>query len=524
MSDSRHLLERGMTRRQVLRAGIGVGGAVLAAPVLAACDTGGRGGGGSEGSGKVLLGSFEDPLLDGFKNTILPLFQEETGIEVEFLGDDFTTFFEKGLNDGLSQAGQYDIYLMDDGWVPQYAASGILFDIGKEGVQLDDEFVPEWTELGYWPPRSGPRVKGFEDAEPALVGMPAVGDFEVLTYRTDIFASAPGTWEELVETAQAKQDPANGEYGFVYRGAVGNGMAASWYNVALAFGARHFDDEWNVTFNDEAGTRTGQFLIETLGPLSPPATIEYDSTQEAASFLSGEAYSAIQYSGNAKLTLDPSQTELGDKMAFATVPADVEGRAQSGIWIAGVSTSAPNRANAIEFLRWFSQTQMQTEMARAGSTPVKIPSFQDEEAQGKDPWLVVAGEQLAQGLGSKPRTPDWGQGRGAPQHSVERGSPAGHPRRRARRRGGGRDRLPDPTGLLLVDGARAACCRRRTAPGAGGGRASPALPASRARSSLVPGDLRLPADRRDTSQHEPLPLRSTDPRRRDPELRQRLAR
>jgi multiple sugar transport system substrate-binding protein len=38
---------------------------------------------------------------------------------------------------------------------------------------------------------------------------------------------------------------------------------------------------------------------------------------------------------------------------------------------------------------------------------VKTPSFADEQAQAKDPWLVVASEQLALGLGGKPRTPDW---------------------------------------------------------------------------------------------------------------------
>ncbi len=412
MSEIRRKFERPMTRRELMTTGLGIGGAALVSPLLATHgraaggDSGGsRSGGG--GSGKVLLGSFEDPLLDPLKNTILPLFEEETGIKVEFLGSDFSTFFQQGLNDGLAQGGQYDIYLMDDGWVPQYAASGILVDLGQEGVEPAPEFVPDWLELGYWPPRSGPRVRGFENDEPALIGVPAVGDFEVLTYRTDVFPSAPATWDELVEIAQQKQDPGSDQYGFVFRGAVGNAIAAAWYNVALAFGARHFDDQWNVLFNDEEGTRTGQFLIETLGPLSPPGVVEFDSTQEAASFLSGQSFSAIQYSGNAKLQEDPDQTNVFGKTAFATVPEDKEARAQSGMWIAGVSTSAPNRENAVTFLEWFSQTRVQIEMTRAGGTPVTVPAFADQQAQANEAWLPVASEQIALGLGSKPRTPDW---------------------------------------------------------------------------------------------------------------------
>jgi multiple sugar transport system substrate-binding protein len=409
MTEMGRIFERPMTRRQVMKTGIGIGGVALAAPLLAACTSGdgGGGGGGGGGSGKVLLGTFDDPLLDGFKNTIIPLYKEETGIEVELLIDDFTTFFQKGLNDGISQAGEYDIYFMDDGWVPQYASTGILANLGKEGVQADSEFVPEWLDLGYWPPKTGPRIKGFEDDEPVLIGVPAVGDFETLTYRTDVFPSAPKTWDELVQIAQQKQDPAKGQYGFVFRGAVGNAIAAAWYNVALAFGATHFDDQWNVTFNDEVGTRTGKFLIETLGPLAPPGVVEFDSTQEAASFLGGESFSAIQYSGNAMLQDQPDQTKVFGKTAHATVPKDVEARGQSGIWVAGISTSAPNREGAVKFLQWYTQTRVQVEMVRAGTTPVKTPAFEDAKAQADNPWLPVASEQIALGLGSKPRTGDW---------------------------------------------------------------------------------------------------------------------
>jgi multiple sugar transport system substrate-binding protein len=77
------------------------------------------------------------------------------------------------------------------------------------------------------------------------------------------------------------------------------------------------------------------------------------------------------------------------------------------MWIAGVSTSAPNKANAIKFLKWFTSNRIQVEMVRAGSTPVTVPAFNDPVAQSKSLWLPVAAKQIALGLGSKPRTPDW---------------------------------------------------------------------------------------------------------------------
>ena len=53
-----------------------------------------------------------------------------TGIKVEFLTEPYDSFFAKAFQDGQSKAGQYDIYIMDDPWIPQYAAAGILEDLG----------------------------------------------------------------------------------------------------------------------------------------------------------------------------------------------------------------------------------------------------------------------------------------------------------------------------------------------------------------------------------------------------------
>lgn len=414
MSDMDPITERLFTRREVLKAGIALGGVAVAGPLIAACGSKSTPSGtaSSGGGGSVLLGSFDDPMLALVQKNILPQFEKETGIHVQWLGGDFSTFFQKGLNDGLAHGGSYDIYLMDDGWVPQYAASGILVDLSKEGMQPDTDFQPDWADLGYWPPKSGPRMKAFASATPTLIALPAVGDFETLTYRNDIYKAADvATWESLVSVGKQAMSTHPGHFAYVYPGAVGNAIVASFRDIQLAFGGQYFDDQWNVTFNDAIGQRAGKFLIETLGPLAPKGIAAFGNTEQAASFESGASYSSIQYSAAARFQDNPTLTKVYGKTAHAVVPKESSSspaaKGQSGMWMAGISTSAPNKANAIKFLQWFTSNKVQIEMARFNITPVKVPAFDDPVAQGKYPFLAAGAEQIKIGLASKPRTPDW---------------------------------------------------------------------------------------------------------------------
>ena len=45
---------------------------------------------------------------------------------------------EKWFADAQSGAGQYDIYLLDDPWVPQFGAAEVLEDLGAGGIDGSD--------------------------------------------------------------------------------------------------------------------------------------------------------------------------------------------------------------------------------------------------------------------------------------------------------------------------------------------------------------------------------------------------
>jgi multiple sugar transport system substrate-binding protein len=399
--NTRELLKRKLNRRKLLKAGAGMafGSAfvsALAAPPIARA-----------AGGKVIIGAFADGGLTPFKQKIIPLAKSEAGFDIQFLEDEYGVTLEKWFADAQNGAGQYDIYLLDDPWVPQFGAADVLEDLGADGIDASDpDWIASLIAMGYWPPRQGPRVKGYEQATPKLISLPFVGDLQTLTYRNDVYANgAPATWDELI--AKGKEGVAAGKikYPIVFRGVSGNPIVTSWYPIFLSFGGQFFDDKWNVTFNSDAGKAAADYFVGTLKQNAPPGVVEFDSDQEGASILGGEAGAIIQYSGNALKADDPKQTKVAGKLDFGVVPKQEKAIAQIGIFIASVPKSAPNKANAIEFLKWYVSPATQAKLAEAGSIPVRRSAFGVKDPGNR--LIPVALKQLDSGAEPRPRTPDW---------------------------------------------------------------------------------------------------------------------
>src|SRR5579872_5715378 len=234
--------------------------------------------------GKVIIGAFADGGMTPFKEKIIPLAKEQ-GFDITYLEDEYGVTLEKWFADAQNKAGQYDLYLLDDPWVPQFGAADVLEDLGAAGIDgTNSDWVGPLIDMGYWPPRQGPRVKGFETATPTLVTVPFVGDLQTLTYRNDVYKNgAPQTWDDVIAMGKAGVAAGTIKYPVVFRGVTGNPIVTSWYPVFLSFGGEFFDDKWNVTFNSAAGKAAADFFVGTMKQNAPPGVVEFDSDQEGAS-------------------------------------------------------------------------------------------------------------------------------------------------------------------------------------------------------------------------------------------------
>jgi len=392
-------LKHSVSRRTLLRTGAGLAigtGLVTAFGAGTPAQAAGK---------KVIIGAFADGGLTPFKEKIIPLAKAE-GFDVEFLEDEYGVTLEKWFADAKSGAGQYDLYLLDDPWVPQFGAANLLEDLGAGGIDgADKDWIGSMIDMGFWPPREGPRVKGFETATPTLITVPFVGDLQTLTYRNDVFeGGAPATWDDVVTKGKA---------GVTAGKIISRGLPQRFGQpdrhqlvpdlpvVRRAVLRRQV----KVTFNSDAGKASADFFVETLKQNAPPGVVEFDSDQEGAAILGGEAGAIIQYSGNALKADDKAQSKVVGKLDFGVVPKQVKAIAQMGIFIAGVPKSAPNKANSIEFLKWYTSPAVQAKLAEAGSIPVKRSGFGVKDPGNR--LIPVALQQLDAGALPRPRTPDW---------------------------------------------------------------------------------------------------------------------
>ena len=393
---------RGVSRRKVLQggaAGLAVGAGLMtsivkSAPARAA-------------GGKVIIGAFADGGLTPFKEKIIPLAKAQGGFDIQFLEDEYGVTLEKWFADAQNSAGQYDLYLLDDPWVPQFGAADVLEDLGAGGIDGNSkDWIGSMIDMGFWPPRQGPRVKGFEDATPKLICVPFVGDLQTMTFRNDVYGhEGPATWDEVI--AKGKEGVAAGKikYPVVFRGVSGNPIVTSWYPIFLSWGGDFFDDKWNVTFNSQAGKDSADFFVGTMKQNTAPGVVEFDSDQEGAAILGGDAGCIIQYTGNAIKSDDPSASKVVGKLDFGVVPKKVKAISQMGIFISGVPKSAPNKQNAIDFLKWYTSAEIQGKLAEAGSVPVTRSGFGVSDPGNR--LIPICLKQLDAGCLPRPRTPDW---------------------------------------------------------------------------------------------------------------------
>lgn len=392
--------------RRALLKGAGLGAAAVAtAPILAACGGSTGSGGGGSSTKKLVIGSFQDPAMQPFRHTYVKQFQHETGIEVVYEETNYNAWYQAAKSDGLNKTGAYDIYVLDDNWVPEFAAGGIIQNMTKLGFKPNPDILSKGLDQGYWPPRTGPRLKAFKNDTPQLYAVVIIDDVNLLYYDKRFFGSAPQTWDEIYAAMKSKAKPPQ-LYGWAARGVKGNPVVMTYLPFLNSYDGNFVNNDWTPGFAGPEGVAALERLMSFL-PYMSASTPEFDTDQETGLMLQGKCMALTDYTGTAVTEIDnPSDSKVVRQIDLATTPMQVKHGPAIGTFICGIASGSANTEGAMRFLEWFTSDRIQTQFARqGGNAAVTKSALNDPQAAAKYRWLPAIAQSV-QASTPKPRTPD----------------------------------------------------------------------------------------------------------------------
>jgi multiple sugar transport system substrate-binding protein len=397
-------MSKRFTRRQAIRRGaLGATGLWLAA-CGGSSSSGGGGAASKQASGSITIGSFQDNAMAPFRDTFIKRFQSETGIQVHYNETSYDAWYQNAKNDGLNKTGAYDIYVMDDNWVPEFAAGNIIKNLDEIGFKANPDILPKGLDQGYWPPRSGARLKDFANDKPALYAVVIIDDVEILYYNKDYFGGAPKTWDDIMKVASSKAKPPK-LYGWSARGVKGNPIVQTYLPLLNSYGGKFVNDDWSPGFAGAEGVGALERLLSFI-PYMPAGVAEFDTDQETQVLLQGKCTALTEYTGLVHRVDDSTSSQVVHKIDMAATPAQEKSGPAIGTFICGIAAGAKNADAAVRFLEWFTSSKVQKDFARAGgSAAVTGSALSDSQAVKQYRWLPAIKDAVNNSV-PKPKTPD----------------------------------------------------------------------------------------------------------------------
>jgi multiple sugar transport system substrate-binding protein len=331
-------------------------------------------------------------------------FTQETGIKVNYNETSYDAWYQNAKNDGLNKTGAYDIYVMDDNWVPEFAAGQIVQNLDAIGFKVNPDILPKGLDQGYWPPKSGAKMKDFANDKPALYSIVIIDDVEMLFYNKEHFDGAPKTWDDIAKAAAAKAKPPK-LYGWSARGVKGNPIVMTYLPLLNSYGGSFVNDDWSPGFAGPEGVGALERLLSFI-PYMPAGVAEFDTDQETQVLLQGKCMALTEYTGLTHRVDDPSSSQVVGKIDMAATPSQEKSGPAIGTFICGIAAGAKNTDGAKQFLEWFTSSKVQTDFAReGGSAAVTGSALTDSQAASKYRWLPAIKDAVDNSV-PKPKTPD----------------------------------------------------------------------------------------------------------------------
>ncbi len=346
------------------------------------------------GGTEINLAFASHPSAEALKK-ITPEFEELTGIKVNWKLVQETQLKNDQLLDFQSNAGNYDLYMVDKFWLAEYAAKKVLYPLND--ILNDPTQTPEWYDfsdvLSYF-------SEGLTKSGDTYLGMPLVGETRFVGYRTDLFEKygkkPPQTMDELMELAKFFNGKEPDLYGIAMRAQKGIQCASGWMSLAYCFSDGFIDQKTGESLmNDPRVLESLNFYVDLLKN-APPDVSTYTHEEAMGAFISGSTAMWLDSTALVPVIQNPESSKIYDKVAFVPTPEGPLGRASDlGGWGISIPNTAKNKEAAWAFLMFVTSKEKAIDLYKNGGAPTRVSIFQNPELVAENPSLPSQMDALA---------------------------------------------------------------------------------------------------------------------------------
>jgi multiple sugar transport system substrate-binding protein len=301
----------------------------------------------------------------------------------------------------------FDVPILDSQHIGEAVTNGSILDLTafvKQNIDTSAYDPYLLAAYGQYPQAE----TGQRDENAKMYGLPLLGDTWAMIYRKDLIGETPpATWDEMIAVAEKCQADNPGVSGLAFHQANGSDAAAVTYNtVNGVYGGRLWDPKAKKIdgiINDEAGRKAMDVLVNKMKPLAPKGSGNWFIDETNAAIGQGKVCIGFNWIAAIGGLLDPAQSTLGKtreeiltKLGFATLPtqdADVVPLGGMGMHVSKYAP-AERQAEALNFIKWFEQPEIQLKWAAAGGVPSTKEALASPEFLDAAPWNKVYADSV----------------------------------------------------------------------------------------------------------------------------------
>ncbi len=268
-----------------------------------------------------------------------------------------------------ARAHDPDVLQLDVIWTPEFAAAGWLLDLERFAPDPDDFFAAT-VAANRWRGR--------------LYALPWFVDVGLLYWRTDLLASAPASFTELVQAAEQARTRHGLRYGLVWQGARYEGLVTVFIEYLAAFGGRILSRDGRVAVDEPAAVAALEAMRAALveQKIVPLSALTWHEEETRFAFQNGEALFMRNWPYAYPLMQDPDESRVAGRFAVTTMPARsglAPGAALGGSQLA-INANSEQPEAAWDLIEFLTRPEQMLERARAlGQYPPR-PSLYEEGA------------------------------------------------------------------------------------------------------------------------------------------------